>query len=209
MDVQQLLASRDLVLLAFDGPVAELPPPAPLADRLRTMVENARMPRNVARTRDPLAVLAYASTIGPATAVAVHAQLSRLEGEVLATAPTAPGVLEAVLAMTAAGTKVAVVGNLVPTAVRSFLVVHGLAEHVWRIAGRGGPDRNVLPPAPDLLTEVIRGRAAESCVFVGGTDADLAAGRAAGLSTYRYRRPTEPESEPPHWFAALAPVRKS
>jgi hypothetical protein len=38
-----------------------------------------------------LAVLAYAVKIGPGTARAVHAQLSRLETELVATAWTTPG----------------------------------------------------------------------------------------------------------------------
>jgi hypothetical protein len=112
--VTQLLTSCDQVLLALDGPVAELPP-TDSADRLRAMVAHARLPRKVARTPDPLAVLAYAATIGPATAAAVHRQLSRIEHEAVSQARLAPGVLDAVRAMAATGTKIAVVGSLATT----------------------------------------------------------------------------------------------
>lgn len=195
MDVQQLLLARDLVLIAFDGPVAELPA-TDSADSLRTMVADTRMPRKVARTRDPLVVLDYAATVGPATAVAVHRQLRRIERGAVVTARPAPGVVEAMKAMVATGTKIALVSAMVIDAVRSFVVMHGLDEYVWRVAGRGGADCSVLPPAPDLLLEVTRGRAAEDCGFVGATGVDLAAGRAARISTYRYRRPAEHAGEP-------------
>jgi phosphoglycolate phosphatase-like HAD superfamily hydrolase len=91
--------------------------------------------------------------------------------------------------------------------VRSFTVLNGLGECVWRVAGRGGPDCSVLPPAPDLLTELMRGRAADSTVFVGATATDLTAGRAAGLTTYRYRRPADQEPAPRPWFEALSATR--
>ena len=81
-----LLAGRDHVLVAFDGPVAELPSTRELADRLRVLVAEGKPPR----TGDPLAVLAYAVEIGPGTGRAVHAQLSLLETELVATARRPP-----------------------------------------------------------------------------------------------------------------------
>jgi len=202
MDVRQLLPSRDLALVAFAGPVAELPPLAATAEQLRAMVADARMPRKVARTADPLVVLEYAATIGPATAAAVHTQLARLETGVVASAVLTPGVADALRTLAASGTKTVVVSSLAPDAIRSFVWLAGL--DVWRVIGRGGPDRSVLPPAPHLLTDAMCGRAVEDCAFVAGTAADVAAGRAAGVGTYRYRRPAEQVDIP--WFEALSPV---
>jgi hypothetical protein len=58
------------------------------------------LPRTVARTDDPFVVLDHAATIGPATERAVHAQLCRIEFDVVA----------------AAGTQITVVASLTATA---------------------------------------------------------------------------------------------
>ncbi|WUL72009.1 HAD family hydrolase [Amycolatopsis sp. NBC_00345] len=120
---------------------------------------------------------------------------------------------EAFALLAAAGTQVTVISNLAATAVRTFLIRHGLDEHVRHFAARTRPDRAALPPAPDLITAAIRERAApaRSCLFVGSADLDLTAARAAGVDTIRYRRrATAPTAEPPAtpppnpWFDALA-----
>jgi beta-phosphoglucomutase-like phosphatase (HAD superfamily) len=214
MRVDKLLTERDHVLVAFDGPVGKLPPTGSRIDRLRVMVAEGRLPRNVARTDDPFVILAYAATIGPATERAVYAQLCRIEYEVVADARVTPGVHEAFATMTAAGTQVTVVSSLATAAVRTFLVLHGLVEHVRHLAGRTGPDRAMLPPAPNLITEAIRERAVpvESCVFVGSADTDITAARAAGVETIRHRRTISPATEPTApsnpWFDALSTSAK-
>lgn len=187
--VEELLTGRDHVLVALDGPVAELPSSRPLADRLRVMVAEGPLPRAVKRTGDPFVVLAYAARIGPATERAVHAQLGLLEAELVATARTTPGVEAAFALMAAAGTRVTVVSSLALAVVRTFLVVRGLDDRVGLIAARTGPDPARLPPAPGLITAAVREQAApvESCLFIGSAARDLAAARAAGVDTIRYR----------------------
>jgi beta-phosphoglucomutase-like phosphatase (HAD superfamily) len=215
MGVERLLTERDHVLVALDGPVAELPSAGSSADRLRVMVADGRLPRKVARTDDPFVVLAYAATIGPATERAVHAQLCRIDHEVLAAARVAPGVHDAFAVMAAAGTQITVISSLAIGAVRTFLVIQGLEEHVRHLVARTGPDRAVLPPAPDLITKATRERAipVESCLFVGSTDIDLTAAHAAGVETVRHvtTEPLAPPMPPPPnpWFEALsAPAKK-
>jgi phosphoglycolate phosphatase-like HAD superfamily hydrolase len=73
----------------------------------------------------------------------------------------------------------------------------------------------MLPPAPNLIIEAIRERAVplESCLFVGSTDADITAARAAGVDTIRHRRTISPAAEPTApsnpWFDALStPAKK-
>lgn len=209
MRVEKLLLGCDHVLVAFDGPVADLSGLSRGADRLRVMVADGRLPRKVARTDDPFVVLDHAATIGPSTQRAVYAQLCRIEYEMMAAAQPTPGAHEAVAAMAAAGTQVTVVSGLGGEAVRSFLVMHGFGESVRHVAARTGPDRTVLPPAPNLITTAIHERALESHLFVGSTAVDLAAARAAGVSVIRHRRTTaavvEPVPPPPTWFEALAP----
>ncbi|WP_165960882.1 HAD family hydrolase [Actinocrispum wychmicini] len=170
------------------------------------------------RTGDPFVILAYAATIGPATERAVYAQLCRIEHEVVAAARVTPGVREALATMAAAGTQITVVSSLATAAVRTFLVIHGLAEHARHLVGRTGPDRTVLPPAPNLINAAIHERAtpAESCLFVGSMDADLTAARAAGVDAIRHRRaatspaaePATPPPPPTPWFDALSTAAK-
>jgi beta-phosphoglucomutase-like phosphatase (HAD superfamily) len=218
MRLDELLTERDHVLVAFDGPVAELPSAGPGTDRLRVMVADGRLPRKVARTEDPFVILAYAATIGPATERAVYAQLCRIEHEVVAAARITPGVREAFATLVAAGTQITVVGSLAAAAVRTFLVIHGLVEHARHFIGRTGPDRAVLPPAPNLITTAVQQRAtpAESCLFVGSMVTDLIAARAAGVGTVRHRRlatspaaePAAPLPPPNPWFGALSTTAK-
>ena len=213
MRAENVLTRCDHALIAFDGPIADLPPTD--ADRLRVMVADGRLPRKVARTKDPFVILAFAATIGPATEHAVYSQLRRIEHEVVAAAQVVPGAREAVATIAATGTQVTVVSSLSLAAVRAFLVMHGLMEHVRHLACRTGPDPAVLPPAPDLITTAVREHVMESCVFVGARDVDLDAARAAGVRTIRHRsHPTPPAAvEPPPppppppsnpWFDALS-----
>lgn len=207
MRVDELLAERDHVLVALAGPVAQLPPAEQMAERLRVMLAGGRLPRNVRRTDDPMVVLAHTATIGPATEHAVYAQLCRLEYEAVASGRITPGVADAFATIAATGTQITVISSLATDVTRTFLVLHGLQEHVRHLIGRTGPDHTLLPPAPDLITAAITVRVTpvRSCVFVGSTDADLAAARAAGVDTVRHRSPTaEQPAEANPWFGALS-----
>ncbi|CCH31801.1 HAD hydrolase-like protein [Actinosynnema sp. NPDC047251] len=210
MGAEKLLAERDHVLVSFDGPIVGLPAAQGFADRLRVLIEDGGLPREVARTDDLYVVLAHAATIGPATARAVYAHLCRMEHELVAVARLVPGVREALAALVAAGTQITVVTALDAEVVRAFLVLHGLAEHVRHVVGRAGPDPAVLPPAPDLITLAVRERAfpAGSCGFVGGTRADLTAARAAGIEAVHLHR-APPQTPEASWFDALSAPTKS
>lgn len=176
------------MLVALDGPVVELPSTRSTADRLRLLLAEDRLPRKVASTEDPLVVLAHAGVIGPATERAVYAQWRRIDHEVLAEAAVVPGVRDAFATLAGAGVRITVVGALDVTAIRAFLVLHGLDVHVSRLAGRAERDHDLLPPAPDLITSAIRAGAlpASSCVVVASSPADLKAARAAGVDAVSY-----------------------
>nr|WP_052479219.1 HAD hydrolase-like protein [Kibdelosporangium sp. MJ126-NF4]CEL23022.1 Haloacid dehalogenase-like hydrolase [Kibdelosporangium sp. MJ126-NF4]CTQ90161.1 Haloacid dehalogenase-like hydrolase [Kibdelosporangium sp. MJ126-NF4] len=197
------LAEYDHVLVAFDGPVAQLQPSALVAERLRVMVAEGRLPRTVATTDDPSVILDYAATIGPATERAVHTQLCWIEHEATLVAAPAPGVEEAFAAIVGLGARITVVSGLSSGAVRSFLLLHDLAPHVRYLAARNGSaDRAAVPPAPDLITAVIHQSAVpiEWAVFVGSAKADLAAARAAGVTTLSV------VEHPVYWDAEDVPV---
>ena len=201
MLAEELLAECDHVLLAFDGPVAELPTVA-AADRLRGLIADQPLPDEVARTGDPFVVLAHAAAISPATGQALYDHLCRLEFELVGAAQETEGVRAALATLAAVGTRVTVVSGLNADAVRSFLVMHGLDVHVGHLSARTGPDPAGLPPAPDLVTAALRG---DACVFIGATRADLTAAHAAGVTVLRHRHDhvsTEPHRNP--WFVALS-----
>lgn len=199
MRVEDLLTRCDHVFVAFDGPIAELPS-MPVADRLRVLMGEIPLPRKVARTDDPFAVLAHAATIGPATERAVYAQLCRVEYELTGFAHRTDGVAEALAFLAAAGTRVTVVSGMHTAAVRSFLVVQGLSENVHHLAARDGTDPAVLP----LITAVLHDHAVTSCAFVGSTRADLTAARAAGVTAVRHRRPADEPAPQDPWFGVLS-----
>ncbi len=138
--VGELLSERDHVLVALDGPVAEVLSTRSIADRLRVLVSEDRLPPKVARTEDPFVVLAYAGTIGPATERAVYAQWRRIEHEVAAAARVAVGVHEA-FASLAAG---------VDTVRHRRAPTGGTARHLVRRAFPAGEEmtRRLRTPTP-------------------------------------------------------------
>lgn len=203
MLAEELLAECDHVLLAFDGPVAQLPS-VPAAERLRGLIADEPLPPEVARTGDPFAVIAHAAKIGPATQQALYDHLCRIDFEVVGAAVVTEGVRAALATLGAVGTRVTVVSGLHAEAVRSFLVVHGLDAHVHRVSARTGLDPATLPPAPDLVAAA---RAGDSCVFVCTHRVDLAAAAAAGISVLRHQTVAAPVTADPSrnpWFAALS-----
>ncbi|HEX6346833.1 HAD hydrolase-like protein [Umezawaea sp.] len=211
MGAGDLLVERDHVLVALDGPVAEELPVRSVAERLRVLLAEDRLPRRVLRTGDPYAVLAHAGSIGPATRRAVYAQWRRIEHGAVAAARVAAGVREAFAAVAAAGGRITVVGALDVEAIRAFLVLHGLDEHVRHVVGRVESDHAGPPPVSDLISSAVHSGAVPkgSCVFVGSTGADLAAARAAGVDSLRHHRAAaepEPVARPNPWFAALRPT---
>lgn len=203
MRAEELLAECDHVLLAFDGPLAQLPS-VPAAERLRGLIADERLPPDVARTGDPFAVIAHGATIGPATGQALYDHLCRIDFEVVGGAVPTEGVRAALATLAAVGTRVTVVSGLHAEAVRSFLVMHGLEVHVRRVSARNGPDPAVLPPAPDLIATALGG---DSCVFVGTHRIDLVAASAAGVSVLRHQTVAAPTLTDPNrnpWFASLS-----
>jgi phosphoglycolate phosphatase-like HAD superfamily hydrolase len=190
--VTELLTTSDHVLLAFDGPLCAAYggdlTARDVADRLKVLV-GSTPPPEVRAAHDPLDVLRYAVSCGPATGRVVEAQLRRLETEAVASAPETPGVATALSRLTQAGYTVTIVGNHSVAAVRAFVVVRDLAAHVRGIAARSGQDTDLLTPDPHLVTMAVRGRgtAPDRCVFIGTTEPDITAAKRAGVRVIAYR----------------------
>jgi phosphoglycolate phosphatase-like HAD superfamily hydrolase len=199
---EELLAECDHVLLAFDGPVVQLPV-VPAADRLRSLLTGP-LPPDVAATGDPFVVLAHAATLGPDAAQTMYEHLCRVDFELVGGGQATEGVHAALAVLAATGTRVTVVSGLHAEAVRSFLVARGLAVHVSLLSARTGPDPSVLPPAPDLITAALGG---DTCVYIGTHQRDLAAAAAAGVSVLRHETAAVTATADPNrnpWFAALS-----
>jgi phosphoglycolate phosphatase-like HAD superfamily hydrolase len=203
MLAEELLAGCEHVLLAFDGPLAQLPS-VPAADRLRGLLDGVPLPQQVAETGDPFVVLAHAATISPDTHQALYEHLCRVDFELVGGGRPTEGVHAALAVLAATGSRVTVVSGLHVEAVRSFLGANGLATHVQQISARTGPDPAVLPPAPDLITAAL---GTDTCVYIGAHRIDLTAASAAGVSVLRYQTVRDPATLDPNrnpWFAALS-----
>jgi HAD superfamily hydrolase (TIGR01549 family) len=191
MNVAELLATRDHILLDFDGPVCAMFGGAvtnhDVADRLKPLLGHV-LTGEIAATHDPFDLLHYAASCDPATARADDAQFRRIESEAVATAPTTAGVAEALPALHQAGFTFTIVSNNSADAIRSFLVLHDLAEYVLGIIGRPAAELSFLRPSPFLIEQAIRslGTSAEFCVMVGDSLADVEAAHTAGIAVIAY-----------------------
>ncbi|EME60577.1 Haloacid dehalogenase domain-containing protein hydrolase [Amycolatopsis decaplanina DSM 44594] len=185
--MKELLQEKDHVFLDFDGPVCDVfarLPAGEVADRLKRLVEPG-LPAEVNASADPFDVLRYAASCGPNAAHIVERQLSRLEGEAVALISPAPGVEEVLREWRAQGFTVTIVSNNSVEAIRSFLGLHELAEHVRGISARTTSDPARLKPQPALLDAAVKalGTSPRRCVMVGDSIADVLAARAADVAS--------------------------
>lgn len=191
MNAADVLATRDHILLDFDGPVCAMFGGAmtdhDVANRLKPLLGHAR-PSAIEAAHDPFDVLRYAASCGPATLRAVDTQFRRLEAEAAATAPETAGTAEALSALHLAGFTVTIVSNNSYEAIRSFLVLHDLTAYVRGIASRPVAEPSLLKPSPFLIEQAIRslGTSPRFCVMVGDSLADVDAARRAGTAVIGY-----------------------
>jgi HAD superfamily hydrolase (TIGR01662 family) len=191
MTAADVLAVVDHVLLDFDGPVCAVfgghLSDRDVADRLKVLV-GSDLPHEVRATNDPFEVLKYAASCGPKTGGVVEAQLRRLETEAVVSAPTTPGVVDALRHLNNAGYTVTIVSNNSASAVRAFLTVHDLAGFVRGIAARTFSDPSLLKPNPYLVNMAVRGRGTtpDRCVLVGDSSTDIDAAQSTGVPVIAY-----------------------
>lgn len=184
MTTAELLAHRDHVLLNFDGTVCAVFGGAlssrEATDRLKVLVGDG-IPPEVAASDDPFDVLRYAASCGPATARVVETQLRRLELEAVTTAPLTEGIAAALSGLRDVGYTVTIVSNTSVDAIRAFLVLHDIVQHVRAISARSKPDPELLMPSPYFVEQAVMslGTSPEFCVLVGDSASDAA--RAAGI----------------------------
>lgn len=94
-----------------------------------------------------------------------------------------PGVREVVAALRGLGVGLGVVTSKLGSSARRGLAICGMEEMFSVVVGSDDVDRHKPDPAPVLLALERLGADAEGTIFIGDSPHDLAAGRAAGVST--------------------------
>lgn len=203
-------ATADCVVFDFDGPLCRLfakHPAAAVADRLaRRLEHHDLLPGPGPRVYlDPHAIVRDAA-LDPT----VHSSelcrdlddlLTQEEVTAAASAELTEGAPELVEALLARGVRLAVVSNNNAEAVRQCLLRFDLLDPFeGRIVGRPGCGR-LMKPHPGMVLRAVAelGAAAQRCVMIGDSAADVLAARGAGVRFLGYAT-DEPKA------AALASV---
>lgn len=174
----ELVASKHFVLLDFDGPICSVFGgvtaewvAAELQRRLGLTAEHS------VGTRDPFDILKLAAVEGKREADQAERELARLEVEAVASAIPTSGADGVMHRLTEAGHTLAVVSNNSQAAVSAYLYAHEIDDYVSVISAREDSDPALLKPNPHLVQRAMAqlGAAAEECVMVGDSVADIEA----------------------------------
>jgi phosphoglycolate phosphatase len=192
--LQRILANTDALLLDFDGPVcsvfANFPAPV-VAEHLREILAeggHSDVPLDIARTNDPFDIFKYAAHLGADEATYIEAALRAYEAEAVTTAEPTAGAHQLFPRWTASGRKLAIVSNNSAAAVETYLYQHGLMDHVTAVVGRSSSDPALLKPDAHLVMTALDlvATPANRCTFVGDSESDMVAARAAGTVAVGY-----------------------
>lgn len=190
--LEQILRPAEAVLFDFGGPICSVFDGYPARQITHELLVLARqIRRDVGTALEQVSsphelLLAAAGDVELAQQLEVALQKAELTA--IETARPTPGAAESIAACVASGRLVAVVSNNFAEAVVEYLVRVGLSASVTHVEGRNASDPTLMKPDPHLLDRAIRTLGVEpsSCVFVGDQTTDIAAGRAAGVSTIGY-----------------------
>ena len=191
-DLDTIVSRTRHLFLDFDGPICSIYaglPAATVADRLRKLFgDHAQLPDDIARTRDPIEVFAYAASISEDLAARVETEMTGEEIAAVATAAPTPYVHEVVTACQNSGRSIAVVSNNSAAAVRSYLVRHGLDDRISLVVARANHDPALLKPSPHLITQAVcaLNAAPSECTLVGDSVTDVQAARLANVQSIGY-----------------------
>ncbi|GII25496.1 HAD family hydrolase [Planosporangium mesophilum] len=190
------LADRRALLLDFDGPVCAVfadYPAATAAAQLHAVIRDrlGHVPPDIASlTGHPLGILRRTADLGDDELTRAVADACRdAELTAVASAAPTPGAVDVLHAAHDSGCAVAIVSNNHADAIEKYLSAHDLLGYVGGIAGRtDGMDPRLLKPHPLLVTAglaTVNAQPADA-VFVGDSETDIEAGRAAGVTTIGY-----------------------
>ncbi|WP_199831772.1 HAD family hydrolase [Streptomyces sp. ERV7] len=196
-DLRERLAAAKCVLFDFDGPVCRLfagvgapAVAAAIAERLSGRLEHGALRPKGKAAGDPLALLLAAWKQGESKAVVKEAE-STLTAQEIRAATSAHSTAYAnslILALSAAGFRLAVTTNNSPKAVAAYLRREGLdgcfGEHIH---GRTA-DLALLKPHPHCLERALdsTGSSPAETLMIGDSPADWIAADAIGVSFLGY-----------------------
>lgn len=189
MTPAELVASKRVVLLDFDGPICAVFGGL-AAERVATELRRrlGLTANHSAVTRDPFDILRYAAAEGEREAAAAERELTRLEIEAVESAVPTPGAENVLHSLDRAGHTIAAVSNNSIAAVSAYLYAHGLEGYVQIVSARDDADPALLKPNPHVLLRAMKQLGAEpdDCVMVGDSVADIEAAHAAGVAVVAY-----------------------
>jgi beta-phosphoglucomutase-like phosphatase (HAD superfamily) len=163
--------------------------PADTADQLRAIVrtEVNDLPPSVAKTGDPVEVLAYAATISPALATRVDAQLTEIETTVSPDATGAAYLDDALAACRDSGRSTAVIGRCSADAIQAHLAANGFPANIRGNGPTSYPPGH-LDPLHELLTDTLHVLNAHpsECALITATIEGVQAAHDTGLQLIGY-----------------------
>jgi beta-phosphoglucomutase-like phosphatase (HAD superfamily) len=198
------------LLLDFDGPVCTLytrKPEPPVADQLRTILaaSGTEIPRAVAESADPFAVLAYSATCGTQLARRAEAELTRQELIAVKTARPAGYSHDLISSAREGRRTVTVISTHSAHAVRGYLDRVTLTDLVALVIGRRG---YITDPAAeqDTISRALAGLPADpsACAVLTASPDLIKTASARGVRTIAYAHvPGADESASPHAQATV------
>jgi phosphoglycolate phosphatase len=193
----QIVDHTGPVLLDFDGPVTHLfidGRNKRLADQLRAVLDQDHvvLPRDLARTVDPLALLRWAGTSLPrSTARAVENACIKGEYQCVEESIPTPGAAELLDACHRVGRPVVIVSNNAEEPIRTFLDTNEFVHLVQAVIGRTHGHPQLMKPHPDsilrALSELGDPQPAE-CLFVGDSLTDIEVSRVTGVRSIGFAK---------------------
>jgi phosphoglycolate phosphatase len=189
-----VLATTDVLLLDFDGPVCSIFAAIPayyVASQLRDVLHDnghSKLSSEVYDTDDPFDVLNYAAMLGDRECLRVETALTEYEVEAARKTQPNHGALELIETWHATGRDLAIVSNNSRAAIEIFLRRHDLVPTIRAISARTRPDPQLLKPNPFLIEQAVDTLevAPNACTMIGDSLSDAHAANAAGTAVIGY-----------------------
>lgn len=160
MNAADLVSRARAILLDFDGPVTRLLPPpqnVEAADAARSALRvggwSVRPP--VAHTKDHLAVLRYAATLGSDALTVAETACLGLEIRAALSSEITDGVTDFLTSCARTGRKVVLVSNNSEPALQAFLRRQRLSGMVYAVIGRPPRRPDLMKPHPRLICDAL------------------------------------------------------
>ncbi|PPJ07739.1 hypothetical protein C5E44_29400 [Nocardia nova] len=190
-----VLASKNLLLLDFDGPICSVFSGLSNREAARRLARQLddHVPRELLDTDDPFDVLHFATSIDAEVGQRIEHEFAEIEVEAIATAAPTPGATDVIGQASVSGYTVAIVSNNSVAAIDAYLTQHHLKPCVQGVFARTSFDVSKLKPSPYLLDVALAslGATRKQAVFVGDSTTDLEAARSAAISSIAFANRTE------------------